>query len=167
MNRKKRRLMWVGTLLLCSSAAVGLSLWAMSDGIVFFVTPSELAAKGLRGHQVRLGGMVEAGTVQHAEDRSGTIRFSVTDGKAAETVTYRGTLPDLFREGQGVVVVGVEQPDGVFKATEVLAKHDEKYMPKEVADQLKASGEWQRMNGAPAAQEVARDTKPPMKGSGS
>jgi cytochrome c-type biogenesis protein CcmE len=159
MTRKKRRMMWVGALVLCSSAAVGLSLWAMSDGIVFFVTPSELAAKGLRGHQVRLGGMVEAGTVKHTDDRSGTVRFAVTDGKAAEEVSYRGTLPDLFREGQGVVVVGVEQPDGMFKASEVLAKHDEKYMPKEVADKLKASGEWQRMTGAPSSQEAARTAK--------
>jgi cytochrome c-type biogenesis protein CcmE len=164
MTRKKRRLIWVGALMLCSSAAVGLSLWAMSDGIVFFVTPSELAAKGLRGHQVRLGGMVQAGTVQKGFDRSGSVRFSVTDGKAAEEVTYRGTLPDLFREGQGVVVVGVEQPDGMFKASEVLAKHDENYMPKDVADKLKASGEWQRMTGA---QAVAAEPKPVGKDSGS
>ena len=163
MTRKKRRLMWVGALLLCSSSAVGLSLWAMSDGIVFFVTPSELAAKGLRGRQVRLGGMVQAGTVRQTTDRSGTVRFSVTDGKAVEVVTYRGTLPDLFREGQGVVVMGVEQPDGAFKASEVLAKHDENYMPKEVADKLKASGEWQRMTGA---QAVAEEPKP-ARGSGS
>jgi cytochrome c-type biogenesis protein CcmE len=159
MTRKKRRLLIVVTLMAAVSCSAALVLWAMSDNLVFFVTPSQLAEKPMSGRQVRLGGLVQAGSVQKA---SATIHFKVTDGTASQPVMYTGTLPDLFREGQGVVVLGTEQPDGVFKASEVLAKHDEKYMPKAVADQLKANGEWRGSGSAP---EVSERTPSGGKGS--
>jgi cytochrome c-type biogenesis protein CcmE len=157
MTRKRRRLLLVTTLMVAVSCSAALVLWAMSDNLVFFVTPTQLAGTPINGRQMRLGGLVEAGTVQKSADHGGIIRFKVTDGTASQPVVYSGTLPDLFREGQGVVVSGVEQPDGVFKASEVLAKHDEKYMPKAVADQLKASGEWRPGTGA--APEISQNTR--------
>jgi cytochrome c-type biogenesis protein CcmE len=126
--------------------SVGLSLYAMGDAAVFFYSPSQASAKHVpAGRLIRLGGLVQTGSVVKLND--GTVRFGVADHSAHDTVVYRGDLPDLFREGQGVVTQGVFRPDGVFEAREVLAKHDEKYMPKEVADALKKSGEW-RGDGA-------------------
>ena len=104
------------------------------------VVPFHLPGRPVRGRLVRLGGLVEAGSVRKLPD--GDVRFGVADHAAADEVVYHGDLPDLFREGQGVVTQGVFRPDGVFEAREVLAKHDERYMPKEVADALKRSGEW-------------------------
>jgi cytochrome c-type biogenesis protein CcmE len=143
MTRKRRRLYVVlgglGTLALVS----GLVLSALSDNLVFFYSPSELRAKDVPdGERVRIGGLVEAGSVTHEADGR-TIEFRVTDGKEDVPVTYTGALPDLFREGQGVVVEGALAPNGDFRAAEVLAKHDEKYMPREVVDALKKSGRWQ------------------------
>jgi cytochrome c-type biogenesis protein CcmE len=150
MTRKRRRL----TILLVCGVGIGsaaaLTLSAFSDNLVFFVSPSDLGKTSPNGRQMRLGGLVEQGTVQKSSDgQAAGARFKVTDGNASVVVVYKGILPDLFREGQGVVVLGVEQPDGVFRASEVLAKHDETYMPKEVAEALKKSGRWNPATGSP------------------
>ena len=156
MTRKRRRLI---LLLVCGlglGSAVALMLTAFNDNMVFFLAPSDLAAKAPpNGRTFRLGGLVETGSV--ARVREGTrpvARFRVTDGAAAVTVTYAGILPDLFREGQGVVALGAMQPDGSFRASEVLAKHDETYMPKEVAEALKKSGQWEPGKGAPPSSAI-------------
>jgi cytochrome c-type biogenesis protein CcmE len=143
MTRKRRRLYLVlgglGTLALVS----GFVLSALSDNLVFFYSPTDLRAKAVPdGQRVRIGGLVETGSVTHEADGR-TIEFRVTDGKEDVPVTYTGVVPDLFREGQGVIVEGALAPNGDFRAAEVLAKHDEKYMPKEVVDALKKSGHWQ------------------------
>jgi cytochrome c-type biogenesis protein CcmE len=154
VKRKTKRLL---ILLACGAglaSAAGLTLSAFSDNLVFFVSPSDLGKSTPNGRQMRLGGMVEQGTVERTSGGHAGARFKVTDGKADVLVTYNGLLPDLFREGQGVVVLGVEQPDGVFKASEVLAKHDENYMPKEVVDALKKSGEWNPASGSPPPNAV-------------
>ncbi len=146
MTRKRRRLY---ILLACGiglGSATALTLTAFSDSLVFFVSPSDIAAKGGNGRTVRLGGLVEQGSYQRG---AGGATFKVTDGNNAITVRYAGILPDLFREGQGVVTLGVLQPDGSFRASEVLAKHDETYMPQEVADALKKSGHWNPNAGPP------------------
>jgi cytochrome c-type biogenesis protein CcmE len=149
VTRKKRRLL---VLLVCGiglGSAAALTLSAFSDNLVFFVSPSDLAKSAPNGRQVRLGGLVEQGTVEKSTGGQAGAQFKVTDGNASVTVVYKGILPDLFREGQGVVTLGVVQPDGVFRASEVLAKHDETYMPKEVADALKKSGRWNPAAGPP------------------
>lgn len=140
MTRKQRRLTLIGLAGLVLASAVGLILYALSDGIAFFATPSEVASNPPPPERrLRLGGLVETGTVE----RSGpTVRFAVTDGKAAVPVSYTGVLPDLFREGQGVVAEGKVDAAGLFEADTILAKHDETYMPKEVVEALKKSGEW-------------------------
>jgi cytochrome c-type biogenesis protein CcmE len=139
-------------LLVCGiglGSATALTLSAFSDNLVFFVSPSDLSKSTPSGRQVRLGGLVQQGTVERTSGRQAGAQFDVTDGNASVRVTYKGILPDLFREGQGVVVLGTEQTDGVFRASEVLAKHDETYMPKEVADALKKSGRWNPGAGSP------------------
>ncbi|MCP8937729.1 cytochrome c maturation protein CcmE [Alsobacter sp. SYSU M60028] len=142
MTRKQRRLTVIGAALAVIGVAAGLVLFAMRDTIVFFYGPSEIAAKGVQpGTRLRIGGLVKEGTLQRGPDQ--TVRFEVTDTAKDVPVRYRGLLPDLFREGQGVVAEGVLEADGVFKADSVLAKHDEKYMPREVADALKKQGVWQ------------------------
>lgn len=146
MTRKRRRLY---LLLACGiglGSAAALTLTAFSDNLVFFVSPSDVAAKGASGRTVRLGGLVEQGSVQRG---TGGATFKVTDGNSSVTVKYAGILPDLFREGQGVVTLGTLQQDGSFRASEVLAKHDETYMPKEVAEALKKSGHWNPDAGPP------------------
>jgi len=150
MTRKRRRL-WL--LLACGvglGSATALVLTAFSDNLVFFVSPSDLARQPDNHRNVRLGGLVEQGSV-HRESVNGkpVATFSVSDGNAAVKVTYAGILPDLFREGQGVVVLGALQSEGSFRASEVLAKHDENYMPQEVADALKKSGHWNPAAGPP------------------
>jgi cytochrome c-type biogenesis protein CcmE len=123
--------------------AVALVLVAFEEGIVFFYSPSDLAEIDVpQGRTIRVGGLVEEGSVEQGEDA--TVAFHITDLNQVVKVNYKGILPDLFREGQGVVVVGVMEADGGFTANEVLAKHDENYMPSEVVDALKESGEWQR-----------------------
>jgi cytochrome c-type biogenesis protein CcmE len=142
MKRKHKRLVLFAGALVVLGAAAALILSAIGDSLVFFYSPTELQTKVLpAGQLVRIGGLVEAGSVKHSDD-GGSVSFRVTDLKQAVAVSYTGLLPDLFREGQGVVVQGKLGPDGVFQAREVLAKHDEKYMPREVADALKKSGEW-------------------------
>ncbi|MBS1015474.1 cytochrome c maturation protein CcmE [Acetobacter persici] len=150
MTRKTRRLWLVIACVACLGAAAALMLKAFSSDIVFFVTPSQVVASAPPADRtVRLGGMVVAGSVKREKQGETPIaRFDVTDGQAAVTVRYEGILPDLFREGQSVVAVGTMQKDG-FVASEVLAKHDETYMPKEVAEALKKSGKWDPRFGAP------------------
>lgn len=151
MTRKRRRL-WV--VLACAiglGSATALMLMAFSDSLVFFLSPSQLAEKAPGpGRGFRLGGLVEQGSVRkETVDGKPIARFRVTDGAASVEVSYGGILPDLFREGQGVVTLGTLQPGGAFRASEVLAKHDETYMPKDVADALKAAGRWNPGSGAP------------------
>ncbi|AWN35023.1 cytochrome c maturation protein CcmE [Methylobacterium radiodurans] len=159
MTRKSRRLVLIcvcgGVLVL----AVGLILTAMSGSIVFFRSPSEVAAQGVGpGVRFRLGGLIEAGSVRRGPDQ--TVDFVVTDTNATVPVHYKGLLPDLFREGQGVVAEGRLEPGGLFRADTVLAKHDESYMPREVADALKAQGRWQEGGGkaAPDAKATPQAT---------
>ncbi|HEY2131831.1 MAG TPA: cytochrome c maturation protein CcmE [Acetobacteraceae bacterium] len=150
MTRKRRRLIILLACLLCLGTAATLTLMAFSDSMVFFVAPSDIATKAPVGRSFRLGGLVEAGSLRHVQqDGQPAARFRVTDGGAAVDVVYVGILPDLFREGQGVVALGRLGPDGVFTASEVLAKHDETYMPKDVADALKKSGHWNPDQGPP------------------
>jgi cytochrome c-type biogenesis protein CcmE len=142
----KRKRLWllVGSLGVLA-VAVALVLSALSDNIVFFYSPSRLAEKHVpAGRRFRIGGLVETGSV-HKEGSE--ARFRVTDLNLSVEVVYRGILPDLFREGQGVVAEGSLGADGIFRAHEVLAKHDEKYMPPEVAKALKESGRWQKDEG--------------------
>ncbi|NKB60398.1 MAG: cytochrome c maturation protein CcmE [Alphaproteobacteria bacterium] len=141
-TRKRRRLYAVLAGLTMLGIAAALVLTAFQDNIVFFYSPSDLTEKELRpGQNIRLGGLVEEGSVKKAADGV-TTEFVITDLSKTVPVRYGGLLPDLFREGQGVVSQGTLGPDGVFVASEVLAKHDEKYMPPEVADALKRSGQW-------------------------
>ena len=143
MKRKTLRLYLLAASLCLLGVAVGLALYAFQSRIVYFFSPSDIAAdRPESGRVVRLGGLVEAGSVTRTGDGS-TINFKVTDLKNTVAVAYRGVLPDLFREGQGVVVEGAYDSAGSFAASEVLAKHDEKYMPPEVAKALKESGRWQ------------------------
>jgi cytochrome c-type biogenesis protein CcmE len=142
MTRKQRRLTIIGAAGLVLALAAGLVTFALRDNIVFFFGPTELAEKGVApGTRLRIGGLVKEGSVERGQGQ--TVRFSVTDGKGDVTVTYTGLLPDLFREGQGVVAEGVLQSAGLFRADSVLARHDENYMPREVADTLKKQGHWQ------------------------
>lgn len=145
MTRKKKRFALIISALVIFGGGAGLILYALRDNIVFFYAPSEVVAKELApGTRLRIGGLVKPGSVA----RTGTVtHFVVTDGKKDVAVTYTGALPDLFREGQGVVADGVIGTSGM-EASEVLAKHDEKYMPREVADALKKRGLWQE-NGKP------------------
>ncbi|WP_421989144.1 cytochrome c maturation protein CcmE [Roseococcus sp.] len=164
MTRKKRRLY---ILLLCAigvGSATALTLTAFQDNLVFFRSPSDIAREAPPpGRAFRLGGLVEAGSVE----RGGTtIRFRVTDGPSTIAVTFTGVLPDLFREGQGVVAQGVMLADGTFSAREVLARHDETYMPPEVADALKRSGHWNPAQGA-APPAATWNTLTPERRSGS
>ena len=141
-TRKKGRLYAVLAGLTMLGVAAALVLTAFEDNIVFFYSPTDITQKDLRpGQTVRLGGLVEADSVKKAADGV-TTEFVITDTNKTISVRYAGLLPDLFREGQGVVTQGTLGPDGVFTASEVLAKHDENYMPKEVADALKKSGNW-------------------------
>jgi cytochrome c-type biogenesis protein CcmE len=150
MTRKKRRLVMIGSALCVFGAAVGLSLYALRDSIVFFYGPTEFAQKNpAPGTRLRIGGLVETGTFKRGTGQ--TVVFAVTDTKHDIRVNYTGLLPDLFREGQGAVVEGVVGRDGTFVAESVLAKHDERYMPKDVADALKKQGVWKEGEEMPPA----------------
>jgi cytochrome c-type biogenesis protein CcmE len=141
MTRKQRRLTLIGAALAVAALAVALVLTALRDSVVFFNSPTDVMAKGLGpGARIRLGGLVVPGSIARADDLN--VRFVVTDGNRQVPVSYRGLLPDLFREGQGVVTEGALDATGTFRADTVLAKHDETYMPKEVADALKKQGHW-------------------------
>jgi len=155
MTRKQRRGVLIGTCLAVLGLAVGLVLFALRDSIVFFYTPSEVAEKHLEtGQRFRLGGLVEDGSVKRGEGT--TVSFVITDKRSTLPVTYTGVLPDLFREGQGVVAEGVLNSDGVFRADSVLAKHDENYMPPEVAKKLKDQGVWRGDEQAGAPQNPGK-----------
>lgn len=137
---RKQRLLLVLFVVLFSSAAIGLVVYAMSGNINLFFPPAEVAAgKAPTGKPIRVGGMVVEGSVQRSDD-SLAVAFELTDYEAKVGVVYEGILPDLFGEGQGAVASGALNADGVLVATEVLAKHDENYMPPEVADALEKSG---------------------------
>ena len=149
MTRKGRRLTLIASALTVIAIAIGLALFAFRDGVVFFVTPTDLAARTaeLRPNaRVRIGGLVQPGSVERGSNRE--VSFTVTDNRTDVKVTYQGLLPDLFREGQGIVAEGM-LVNGVFKADTVLAKHDENYMPREVADSLKQQGIWQHGGEGP------------------
>jgi len=140
MTRKRRRLIVVLLGLALLGGATALVFSAFSENVAYFKSPSDIVAgKVTPGARLRLGGLVEKGSVVK---EGTTVRFRVTDLDNTVSVTFTGILPDLFREGQGVVAEGKLGPDGVFAASEVLAKHDEKYMPPDVADALKKSGKW-------------------------
>ena len=153
---KARRRLWiVAAAAPVLALAVGLSLWAMKDNVTYFFSPSEVTEEAApAGRVIRLGGLVEAGSVVKGAD--GTVVFVVTDNVGTSKVSYHGDLPDLFREGQGIVAQGAFQPDRTFKASQVLAKHDETYMPREVADRLKAKGEWRPETGEAPPSQASR-----------
>ncbi len=148
MTRKKKRLALIATALSIFGLAIGLTLYSLRDSIVFFYGPTEYLAKApAPGTRLRIGGLVEKGSFKKQGE---TVKFAVTDMKHQVEVAYTGLLPDLFREGQGAVVEGTVEPNGTFLADSVLAKHDERYMPKEVADALKKSGVWKEGEPMPA-----------------
>ena len=154
MTRKQRRLVLIGSALAVLGIAAALVLNALRDSIVFFSTPSMVAEKNIQpGQRFRLGGIVEAGSLVRGEQLQ--VRFTVTDGNTTLPVTYTGILPDRFREGQGIISEGAIDAAGIFKADSVLAKHDENYMPKDVADALKKQGHWKPEDAAASA-----DAKP-------
>ncbi len=138
MTPRRKRLAWAVGGVAVFAAAVGLVLYALSSNIVFFYTPTQIAAHEVPANRAfRIGGLVENGSVERIGIE---VKFRVTDGAKTVPVVYRGTLPDLFREGKGVVAQGRLQPDGSFTASEVLAKHDENYMPPEAAEALRRAG---------------------------
>jgi cytochrome c-type biogenesis protein CcmE len=145
MTRKQKRLAMIGGIGVVLLGAVLLVTTALRDKIVFFYTPTEIVADGKAkpGERVRIGGLVKEGSVVRDGEK---VSFVVTDTEKDLPVTYIGILPDLFREGQGVVSEGMIGGDGIFSADTVLAKHDENYIPKEVADALKDKGVWQGGN---------------------
>ena len=153
MTRKQRRLALIGSALAVLAIAVVLVMSALKDSLVFFNSPSDVVEKHVpAGRRLRLGGLVQPGSVTRPDPL--TVHFAVTDGKETIAVSYKGLLPDLFREGQGVIAEGALDGDGSFRADAVLAKHDETYMPKEVADALKKQGHWKddyAGGGKPAA----------------
>ena len=154
MTRRQRRFSLIGAALGVLALAVALVLSALNESIIFFNSPTELVEKQIKpGTRMRIGGLVKEGSISRGEGLA--VRFDVTDGKRSIPVAYQGLLPDLFREGQGVVAEGALDPDGMFRADNVLAKHDERYMPKEVADALKKQGHWKddyerKLGAAPA-----------------
>jgi len=142
MTRKQKRLSVIAGALAFIGAATGLTFYALGQKTSYFYMPADLAAAGVApGERIRLGGLVEKGSILRGQGLA--VSFAVTDTQEAVKVRYEGILPDLFREEQGVVTEGSFAPDGTFVADSVLAKHDETYMPKEVADGLKARGVWQ------------------------
>lgn len=144
MTPKRQRMWFVAFTVICACSAVLLGMAALRDNIVFFYTPSELTTKQIAsGTYIRLGGLVESGTVRKAGN---TVYFRLTDGQASMEINYNGIVPDLFREGQGAIVEGAYESPHRLTAKRMLAKHDENYMPKEVAEKLRASGHWHGMD---------------------
>ena len=141
MTRRQRRLMLIGAGGAVLAVAISLVLFALKDSIVFFNSPTDVVEKHLAaGTRIRLGGLVKPGSLTRGANFA--VHFAVTDGNKEVQVAYSGALPDLFREGQGVVAEGAIDGTGVFEADTILAKHDENYMPREVADALKKQGHW-------------------------
>ena len=152
--KARRRLILIAAIAPVLAPAVGLALWGLGDSVSFFYTPSQAAkAHPPAGRSIQLGGLVARGSVVKRAD--GEVEFTVQDQGAIDRVVFEGDLPDLFREGQGVVAVGAFRDDGVFQAKTILAKHDERYMPREVADQLKKQGEWRGDGATPAYDKAA------------
>lgn len=152
MTRKQKRLSIIGGALLFLGVATGLTLYALGSRASFFYLPTDVVAKGVApGERIRLGGLVGVGSIERRQGME--VVFAVTDEVESVQVMYNGILPDLFREQQGVVTEGVFGSDGTFMADTVLARHDENYMPREVADSLKELGMWQHAgegDGEPA-----------------
>ena len=139
--RKKRRLAFAAALVVAGTAVAAVIVYGLGQNTMYFRSPTDVAAKQVsEGVAFRLGGLVEKGSVQHGAGAD--VHFRVTDGKSTVAADYNGVLPALFREGQGVVATGAMDGSGTFIASEVLAKHDEKYMPPEVVQALKKSGRW-------------------------
>jgi cytochrome c-type biogenesis protein CcmE len=158
MTRKQRRLVLIGGSLGVLAIAVALMLNAFRASIVFFNSPTDVLANHVGpGERIRLGGLVKTGSLVRGDGLR--IRFEVTDGKSEIPVRYDGILPDLFREGQGVVAEGKLDGGGVFDADTILAKHDSTYMPKEVVEALKKSGHWKDDYAQRAALPVAGGSK--------
>jgi len=156
-TRKKRRLYLVLACGVCLSAATGLTLAAFSSTLTYFLSPASVLAKNpAPGMSFRLGGIVQVNTVATAigADGTPTTSFRVTDGQASIPVTFTGVLPDLFREGQGVVAIGSMTSNGTFAADEVLAKHGASYMPKDVEEALQKAGKWNPKYGPPPAADT-------------
>ena len=150
MSRKGRRLVLIGLVVAVVGSAAGLTLFALRGSVSLFLSPSEIAARQLApGARLRIGGLVKEGSVVKNDARS--IAFAITDTNKDISVSYTGVVPDLFREGQGVVAEGVLDAADHFRADTVLAKHDETYMPREVADALKKQGVWQGDGPKPQA----------------
>ena len=148
MTRKQRRFAFVAGAMSVAVVAVTLVVYALGDATLFFYTPSEARTRAVEpGRLFNLGGLVAKGSIRHGEGFD--VEFKVTDGDADITVSYDKDLPDLFREGQGVVVTGAFTADGGFRASNVLAKHDENYMPPEVARALKEKGVWKEGQSNP------------------
>jgi cytochrome c-type biogenesis protein CcmE len=149
MTRKKRRLLTIGASGALLAVSAALVLFALREQIVFFYSPTDVAEKApAAGTRLRLGGLVVEGSVQREAD--GSVRFAITDTANSMPVAFSGILPDLFREGQGIVAEGTLTETGGLSAESVLAKHDENYMPREVAEALKAQGVWQGGEGESA-----------------
>lgn len=147
--RARRRLMVIAAATPILAAAAGLTLYGLRTSISYFYTPAQArTAHVSAGTPIQLGGLVKVGSLTKTTD--GSIRFVITDRQASAPVLYHGDLPDLFREGQGVVAMGAFNPGGVFVATTILAKHDERYMPRELARALKARGEWRGGGATPS-----------------
>ena len=143
--KKKRRLAFAAALVAAGAAVAGVIVYGLGQNTMYFRSPSDVAAKEVsEGVAFRLGGLVEKGSFKHGSGAE--VHFRVTDGKSSIPADFNGVLPALFREGQGVVATGAMDASGTFIAREVLAKHDEKYMPPEVVDALKRSGRWQEGN---------------------
>lgn len=139
--KQRRRIVLAAALVTVSAAAAALTLTALKDNVLYFYSSSDVYAKHVQaGVNFRIGGLVARHSVSHGPGAE--VRFTVTDGRASVPVEFSGVLPALFREGQGVVALGALASGGTFQASEVLAKHDERYMPPEVVDALKRSGRW-------------------------
>jgi cytochrome c-type biogenesis protein CcmE len=142
VTRRSRRLALIAAALVVIAGAAGIALFALSDNIVFFYSPSEVIAKAVQpGARLRVGGLVKTGSLTKSPGEK--IDFVIEDGAHDLAVAYEGLLPDLFREGQGVVAEGVLEAPGQLRAETILAKHDERYMPREVVETLKKQGRWQ------------------------
>lgn len=158
MTRRQRRATLISVAVAALSLATLLVLFALRSGVDYFYTPSRVAAREVGpGVSFRLGGLVAQGSVQRGQGTA--VMFAVTDTKATIPVVYEGILPELFREGQGIITVGRLEADGRFRATTVLAKHDENYMPPEVAKALKEQGVWQGDAKAPPSTSVNAGTR--------
>ncbi len=155
----RRRLIWIGAAAPMLALAAGLVLYGLRDSISYFYTPAQAReAHVAAGRSIQLGGLVVPGSV--TRHSGAEIDFTVADKITQSKVSYKGEVPDLFREGQGIVAIGAYDDQGVFKATQVLAKHDEKYMPKELQQALKAQGEWRGKGSSPAYAAASTASRP-------